>query len=209
MPAGCSFSSARSRTPTGWTASWSVTHVVSCFPGRISSCPAARRRDGISTANRSTWRRAFPACSWPATHGQSRPNAWRPRSARARWRSCSCTDTWTGCEAGELRMADETRTGDSQANDERTGDSQPDEAGTGDSQPGEKRTGGSQAETARADAAACAIDPSEGEPCDINELRSLFLFDRLDEDQLRWLCDHGRTIHRPPGYVYREGEPDA
>jgi len=74
----------------------------------------------------------------------------------------------------------------------------------------ETRTGGTQADNARTDAASCAVDPSVvGEPCDIDELRSLFLFDRLDEDQLRWLCDHGRTIRRPAGYVYREGEPAA
>src|SRR5262249_17250979 len=31
--------------------------------------------------------------------------------------------------------------------------------------------------------------------------------ENLAEEQLRWLCDHGTTIWREPGYVYREGEP--
>jgi signal transduction histidine kinase len=60
------------------------------------------------------------------------------------------------------------------------------------------------AETAASCAAGAADDPM---PCDVDELRSLFLFERLDEDQLQWLCEHGSTILRQPGYVYREGEP--
>ncbi len=35
---------------------------------------------------------------------------------------------------------------------------------------------------------------------------SLFLFEKLDPDQLAWLCDHGR-VGSPPGTVYAEGDP--
>jgi CRP-like cAMP-binding protein len=44
-------------------------------------------------------------------------------------------------------------------------------------------------------------------PCDIAELRTLFLFEKLDDEQLQWLCEHGHTIHVEPGQVYAEGEP--
>jgi len=27
-------------------------------------------------------------------------------------------------------------------------------------------------------------------PCDIAELRTLFLFEKLDDEQLQWLCEH-------------------
>ena len=43
--------------------------------------------------------------------------------------------------------------------------------------------------------------------CDVNELRSLFLFEKLDDDQLAWLCREGRVELFPPGPVYTEGEP--
>ncbi|MGN2635541.1 sensor histidine kinase [Nocardia takedensis] len=43
--------------------------------------------------------------------------------------------------------------------------------------------------------------------CDPAELRSLFLFERLDEDQLRWLCADGRIELLEPGLVFREGDP--
>ncbi|WP_280397281.1 ATP-binding protein [Nocardia carnea] len=43
--------------------------------------------------------------------------------------------------------------------------------------------------------------------CDPAELRTLFLFERLDDDQLAWLCADGRIEHLEPGPVYREGEP--
>jgi len=42
-------------------------------------------------------------------------------------------------------------------------------------------------------------------PCDIDELRRLFLFEKLDSDQLRWLCEHGRVELFEPGTVYTEG----
>ena len=43
-------------------------------------------------------------------------------------------------------------------------------------------------------------------PCDIDELRTLFLFEKLDDDQLDWLCQHGHTIHADVGQVYAEGD---
>jgi signal transduction histidine kinase len=43
--------------------------------------------------------------------------------------------------------------------------------------------------------------------CDIDELRGLFLFDKLSEGQLSWLCDHGHVERWEPGAVYREGDP--
>lgn len=43
--------------------------------------------------------------------------------------------------------------------------------------------------------------------CDPAELRTLFLFEKLDDDQLAWLCADGRIEHREPGPVYREGDP--
>ena len=44
-------------------------------------------------------------------------------------------------------------------------------------------------------------------PCDIDELRGLFLFDKLSEDQLTWLCEHGYVELWQPGMVYTEGDP--
>ncbi|MFI9383095.1 ATP-binding protein [Kutzneria sp. NPDC052558] len=44
-------------------------------------------------------------------------------------------------------------------------------------------------------------------PCDIAELRTLFLFEKLDEEQLEWLCEHGHIEHFEPGPVYHEGDP--
>ncbi len=44
-------------------------------------------------------------------------------------------------------------------------------------------------------------------PCDINELRTLFLFESLTDEQLDWLCTHGHIEHHEPGFVLREGEP--
>lgn len=51
-------------------------------------------------------------------------------------------------------------------------------------------------------------DPPDGAlPCDVEELRTLFLFEHLDDDQLHWLCRHGHVEHREPGPLYAEGEP--
>jgi signal transduction histidine kinase len=44
-------------------------------------------------------------------------------------------------------------------------------------------------------------------PCDPAELRTLFLFEKLDETQLRWLCEHGHVELHEPGFIFREGEP--
>jgi signal transduction histidine kinase len=43
--------------------------------------------------------------------------------------------------------------------------------------------------------------------CDIAELRSLFLFEKLNDDQLTWLCEHGRVELYEPGLIFSEGDP--
>ncbi|WP_405134405.1 ATP-binding protein [Nocardia sp. NBC_01388] len=43
--------------------------------------------------------------------------------------------------------------------------------------------------------------------CDPNELRDLFLFEKLTDEQLAWLCKDGRVERFEPGLVFREGEP--
>jgi signal transduction histidine kinase len=43
--------------------------------------------------------------------------------------------------------------------------------------------------------------------CDVDELRTLFLFESLNEDQLAWLCREGRVELVPVGWLHREGEP--
>jgi signal transduction histidine kinase len=43
--------------------------------------------------------------------------------------------------------------------------------------------------------------------CDVNELRSLFLFEKLSDEQLQWLCERGRVQWYEPGWIAREGEP--
>lgn len=43
--------------------------------------------------------------------------------------------------------------------------------------------------------------------CDMAELKSLFLFEKLTEDQLEWLCRNGYVERFEPGYVYREDDP--
>jgi signal transduction histidine kinase len=44
-------------------------------------------------------------------------------------------------------------------------------------------------------------------PCSADELRTLFLFEKLSDDQLAWLCREGRVERIEPGPVYSEGEP--
>ncbi|GIE93132.1 ATP-binding protein [Paractinoplanes rishiriensis] len=40
------------------------------------------------------------------------------------------------------------------------------------------------------------------------DLRTLFLFEKLTDDQLAWIAAHGRTVHLPAGtVVIREGDP--
>ena len=43
-------------------------------------------------------------------------------------------------------------------------------------------------------------------PCDPAELRTLFLFEHLTDEQLDWLCAHGHVIAVDPGPVFLEGE---
>jgi signal transduction histidine kinase len=43
--------------------------------------------------------------------------------------------------------------------------------------------------------------------CSAEELRGLFLFEGLTDDQLGWLCRAGRVIVAEPGGVYAEGDP--
>lgn len=43
-------------------------------------------------------------------------------------------------------------------------------------------------------------------PCEVDELRTLFLFEKLTDEQLTRLCDEGRVERFEPGYLYREGE---
>lgn len=38
------------------------------------------------------------------------------------------------------------------------------------------------------------------------ELKTLFLFEALDDGQLDWLAEHGRREHHPAGVVYAEGD---
>ncbi|EFC85441.1 ATP-binding protein [Parafrankia sp. EUN1f] len=44
-------------------------------------------------------------------------------------------------------------------------------------------------------------------PCDIDELRTLFLFEKLTDEQLDWICRNGHVELIEPGPVFREGEP--
>ncbi len=43
--------------------------------------------------------------------------------------------------------------------------------------------------------------------CSVEELRTLFLFEKLTEDQLQWLCERGHVELLEPGTVYAEGSP--
>jgi len=43
--------------------------------------------------------------------------------------------------------------------------------------------------------------------CSPAELRGLFLFEKLTDDQLAWLCREGRVEYVEPGLLYAEGEP--
>jgi signal transduction histidine kinase len=44
-------------------------------------------------------------------------------------------------------------------------------------------------------------------PCDIDELRTLFLFEKLNDEQLTWLCEHGHIEWFEPGWIAKEGDP--
>jgi signal transduction histidine kinase len=43
--------------------------------------------------------------------------------------------------------------------------------------------------------------------CSVEELRTLFLFEKLSDDQLQWLCERGHVELLEPGTVYAEGAP--
>ncbi|MEV0295639.1 ATP-binding protein [Nocardia sp. NPDC050710] len=43
--------------------------------------------------------------------------------------------------------------------------------------------------------------------CDPAELRTLFLFEKLTDEQLSWLCADGRIEYIETGQVFREGDP--
>jgi signal transduction histidine kinase len=43
--------------------------------------------------------------------------------------------------------------------------------------------------------------------CSPEELRTLFLFEKLNDEQLAWLCSHGHVELIEPGLLYREGDP--
>ena len=45
--------------------------------------------------------------------------------------------------------------------------------------------------------------------CSADELRGLFLFEKLTDEQLGWLCREGRVQLIEPGPVYAEGDPAA
>ncbi|WP_329129145.1 ATP-binding protein [Streptomyces sp. NBC_01476] len=47
----------------------------------------------------------------------------------------------------------------------------------------------------------------EQSPCSAAELRSLFLFEKLTDEQLDWLCRQGGAEAIGPGPVYAEGDP--
>src|ERR1700756_4799149 len=46
-----------------------------------------------------------------------------------------------------------------------------------------------------------------GEKCSADELRTLFLFEALTDQQLKTLCENGRIVMFEPGPVCTEGEP--
>ncbi len=85
----CSASSAPCRAPTGCRRRSSGTPRNSS--GRGS--PWRSRPTGARGGSRSCWRPAARACSPPATCAPARSSASPRRSARARWRSSSCTST--------------------------------------------------------------------------------------------------------------------
>jgi signal transduction histidine kinase len=52
-----------------------------------------------------------------------------------------------------------------------------------------------------------AEEESVPERCNGDELRTLFLFERLDPDQIGWLCREGRVVRQEAGQLYAEGDP--
>jgi signal transduction histidine kinase len=45
--------------------------------------------------------------------------------------------------------------------------------------------------------------------CDPAELRTLFLFEKLTDEQLDWICSNGHVEMIEPGFAFHEGEPAA
>ena len=52
-----------------------------------------------------------------------------------------------------------------------------------------------------------ACQSSNSLTCSVDELRTLFLFEKLTEDQVQWLCERGHVELIEPGPVYAEGAP--
>ena len=57
------------------------------------------------------------------------------------------------------------------------------------------------------DAVASPLASNSDSLCSADELRGLFLFEKLTDDQLGWLCREGRVLVVEPGPVYTEGDP--
>lgn len=58
------------------------------------------------------------------------------------------------------------------------------------------------------DTEAVRLEPCEPGRLTIDELRTLFLFEKLTDDQLSWIGEHSCTMHMPAGgWVLREGDP--
>ncbi|AGL19947.1 ATP-binding protein [Actinoplanes sp. N902-109] len=61
--------------------------------------------------------------------------------------------------------------------------------------------------------ASAPVEEIKLQPCEpgkltIDELRTLFLFEKLTDEQLTWIAEHGCTMHAPAGaLVLREGDP--
>jgi len=68
-------------------------------------------------------------------------------------------------------------------------------------------TGATGEPSAEADQQKAAVVSPAGELCSTAELRTLFLFEKLADDQLGWLCREGRVHNVEPGTVYAEREP--
>jgi signal transduction histidine kinase len=45
--------------------------------------------------------------------------------------------------------------------------------------------------------------------CDPAEIRTLFLFEKLTDEQLDWICSNGHVEMIEPGFAFHEGEPAA
>jgi signal transduction histidine kinase len=52
-----------------------------------------------------------------------------------------------------------------------------------------------------------SAEPLGSLSCSVDELRTLFLFEKLADDQLQWLCERGHVELIPAGPVYAEGAP--